>query len=221
MRFKEKAEAGLWGEHLCLDVLRWQEGLEVKPNTGPGFELGFGIRFHSGTQSEVVPDLDIMRWPERRREYAEVKTKATFCMWNNAAPSAAISNETMELRTGIDLKCWYNYQWYSQKYHNEPLKILFIHVLPILQLRNHEYVEIEHACGIFFQEITILDSLLKRGAGSCFGKMVYWPVDDLIFFRSAKSLLANRATAQLWDKLNTWALARVRKLTKKEWSDVT
>jgi len=43
MRYQDKDDFGLLGEHLCVDVIRWQQGLEVKLNTGPGFTEGYGI----------------------------------------------------------------------------------------------------------------------------------------------------------------------------------
>ena len=165
-----------------------------------------------------MPDLDIVRFlaGPRRREYAEVKTKAAFCMWNYDKPSALVSRETIELRTGIDLKYWHSYQWYSQKYYDERLWILFVQVLPYVQLRKREYMDVNQPCGIYRQEITVLDSLLKHGSGNQSNQMVYWPVNDLVLFRSEKSLLSHPSTAQLWQQLQNLALqSMVRRLLRK------
>jgi hypothetical protein len=215
MRHEEKDQFGLLGEHACLDVLRWQVGLEVKLNTGPGFMQGFGIRFHSGYDSEVVPDLDIIRFPERTHEYVEVKTKAGFCMWNYDKPGASVSSRTLEIRTGIDLKYWDSYWWYACKYHNEPLWIMFVHPSPTVQLRKREYID-WGTPGIYMQEITILDSLSKQDASSRYGQMVYWRVKDLILFRTETSLLKRDSTAQLWRQLQEAAeQSKRRRLLKR------
>jgi hypothetical protein len=212
MRFEHKTPFGLLGEHLCLDVLRWQENLELKLNTGPGFEAGFGIRYHSATESEVVPDLDIVRYlfnNVRRRENAEVKTKKMPCAWNYGDPESAWDWNNLEIRTGMDTRYWHHYEWYAQKHFEEPLWIMFVHALPYIQLRNRKYTDTDQGPGIYICEITRLFSTVKYGAAYHASDMVYWNINDLTLFRSAKSLQKRPSTSALWTKIVEMARAQL------------
>jgi hypothetical protein len=225
MRFELKTQFGLLGEHTVVDVLRWQADIEVRLNTGPGFQQGFGIRYHSTTGSEVIPDLEMIRYSSdrwRKHENGEVKTKKAFAAWNTSGPDIVWTPESLEIRTGIDVRDWANYLWYAQKHYEEPLTLFFVHVLPIVQLRNHAYIEIEIPCGIYIAEISQLANLIRSAAGCRRGSMVYWAINDLVLFRSTKALESHRSTAELWRQLVAMALQHLgqEKLTKLsfDWS---
>jgi hypothetical protein len=195
MRFEDKTEFGLLGEHLVVDVLRWQDNLEVKLNTGPGFQDGFGIRFHAGSESEVVPDIDGIRYSEAGRFgtrtpfYVEVKTKSRFACYENAGD---------EIRTGINIAAWNHYKWFAFKHATTEFWMVFVHVLPVVQASKCKFQILNSGItGIYRCDLQQLANCVKNGSD---GK-VYWPLAMLEHWRSASALLAESSTRTIWRQL--------------------
>jgi hypothetical protein len=178
-----------------MDVLRWQDDLEVKLNTGPGFQQGYGIRFHAGDHSEVVPDIDGIRYSEpgrsgtRTQFYAEIKTKKCFACYEHA---------NGEVRTGINASVWHHYKWFAFKHATTEFWLLFVHVLPVVQ-RSAKQFQIVNNCqkGIYRADLQTLANLVKTGLD---GK-VYWSLDSLEHWRTAKMLVAEPSTRAIWFSL--------------------
>ena len=202
MRFEEKTEFGLHGEHVAMELLRNQEGLNVTLNTGPGYEAGFGKRFHSSDGTEVIPDIQGYRagvWP-RQPFWIEVKTKSAFACYENARN---------ELRTGIDIKKWHAYRWFRMTQGPVEFHILFIHPLSVAQMASGLFRIIEPSiAGIYTQTLEYLDANAISGSDRKF----YWPLTELKLWRSAAWLDKERSTKDLW----SWLVAKAKRRTQAD-----
>jgi hypothetical protein len=214
MRFEQKTQFGLLGETLVADLIRFDESKrsknethEVKINTGPGLLNSYGIRYHSsdGT-SEVVPDIEVVErayLKPTKTLFMEVKTKTAFCAWHNGSISEPTNwgDGSWEIRTGIDVKAWWNYRWYYQKHYQNPLWLIFVHPLNLIQLRKRIGVVQPRISGIYRAELGQLIDLAKHGAGKQYGNMIYWPIECLERWRPGLQAAKRRASENVWRDL--------------------
>lgn len=193
MKFQEKTEFGLLGERIVMELLRNQKNLSVTLNTGPGYQEGFGKRFHANdnTGSEVIPDIEGYRagiWP-RQPFWVEVKTKSAFACFELA---------DYELRTGIDQGKWLSYRWFHMTQGPVEFHFCFVHPLSVYQTAGGMFRPIEPSiAGIYKQSLQHMDADAIKGSDGKF----YWPLKSLKLWQTDEWLMENSYTRICWNRL--------------------